>query len=137
VDQGFAKKNDKGELFWAYGGDYGPPGTPSDTNFCCNGLVAPDRTPHPALNEVKKVYQPARFELIEPAGATEAKIKITDKYDFLALDRDTFSLYWELLANGQRVAEGTIPCPTIKPRASAEVRLALPAEAIKPGEEVF
>jgi beta-galactosidase len=35
------------------------------------------------------------------------------------------------------VAEGTIPCPTIKPRASAEVRLALPAEAIKPGEEVF
>jgi beta-galactosidase len=137
VDQGFAKKNDKGELFWAYGGDYGPPGIPSDTNFCCNGLVAPDRTPHPALNEVKKVYQPARFELIEPAGATEAKIKITDKYDFLALDRDTFSLYWELLANGQRVAEGTIPCPTIKPRASAEVRLALPAEAIKPGEEVF
>lgn len=59
VDQGFAKKNDKGELFWAYGGDYGPPGTPSDYNFCCNGLVAPDRTPHPALNEVKKfISQP-------------------------------------------------------------------------------
>ena len=53
VDQGYAKKNEKGELFWAYGGDYGPPDTPSDRNFCCNGLVAPDRTPHPALWEVK------------------------------------------------------------------------------------
>ena len=137
VDQGFAKKNEKGELFWAYGGDYGPPGTPSDTNFCCNGLVAPDRTPHPALNEVKKVYQPARFDLIEPVTSTEAKIKITNKYDFLSLDRDNFNLHWKLITNGQQAAEGTIPCPTIKPRASAEVRVALPAETIKPGEEVF
>jgi beta-galactosidase len=137
VDQGFAKKNDSGELFWAYGGDYGPPGTPSDYNFCCNGLVAPDRTPHPALNEVKKVYQPARFELIEPAEATEAKIKITNKYDFVSLDKDTFSLYWELLANGQRVAEDTVPCPVIKPRSSAEIKAAIPPEIIKPGDEVF
>jgi len=137
VDQGFAKKNEKGELFWAYGGDYGPPGTPSDSNFCCNGLVAPDRTPHPALWEVKKVYQPASFKLIEPVGATEAKIRITNKYDFLHLDRNNFILHWETLTNGEKTAEGTIPYPVIKPRGLAEVTVAIPAEILKPGEEVF
>ncbi|MDW3229586.1 MAG: glycoside hydrolase family 2 TIM barrel-domain containing protein [Acidobacteriota bacterium] len=137
VDQGFAKRNQKGELFWAYGGDYGPPGTPSDDNFCCNGLVAPDRTPHPALWEVKKVYQPAKFELIEPAAATEAKIRITNKYDFLALDRDNFILHWEILTNGEKAAEGTIPCPTIKPRESAEIKIAIPEGSIKLTNEVF
>ncbi|MCR4395488.1 MAG: beta-galactosidase, partial [Candidatus Saccharicenans sp.] len=92
VDQGLAKKNERGELFWAYGGDYGPPGTPSDDNFCCNGLVAPDRQPHPALWEVKKVYQPAKFELVEAVNpeSSEAKIKITNKYDFLSLSPESF-----------------------------------------------
>jgi len=28
-----------GKFFWAVGGDYGPPGIPSDDNFCCNGVV--------------------------------------------------------------------------------------------------
>ncbi len=41
--------------FWAYGGDFGPPGTPSDDNFCCNGLVSPDRRPHPASTRSKSV----------------------------------------------------------------------------------
>ena len=41
------KPGDK--TFWAYGGDFGPAGTPSDDNFCCNGLVTPDRQPHPGL----------------------------------------------------------------------------------------
>ena len=34
------------EKFYAYGGDFGV-GMPSDHNFCCNGIIAPDRTPHP------------------------------------------------------------------------------------------
>ncbi|HWI59198.1 MAG TPA: glycoside hydrolase family 2 TIM barrel-domain containing protein, partial [Bacillota bacterium] len=34
-------KKPAGKFFWAYGGDYGPAGTPSDDNFCCNGLVSP------------------------------------------------------------------------------------------------
>ncbi|MDI6845374.1 MAG: glycoside hydrolase family 2 TIM barrel-domain containing protein [Candidatus Saccharicenans sp.] len=139
VDQGFARKNEKGELFWAYGGDYGPPDTPSDDNFCCNGLVAPDRTPHPALYEVKKVYQPARFELLERPGQTsaEARIKIASKYDFLNLDRENYLLRWKLLKEGQPAGEGEIDCPTIAPWQSAEVRIPLPAEALQDDQEVF
>lgn len=49
-------KNSTGK-YYAFGGDFGPAGVPSDQNFCCNGLVSPDRKPHPGLNEVKKEYQ--------------------------------------------------------------------------------
>ena len=138
VDQGFAKKNEKGELFWAYGGDYGPPGTPSDGNFCCNGLVAPDRQPHPALWEVKKVYQPAKFELATPAGpeSTEINIRITNKYDFLALNPEEFLVRWKLLRDGKQVAEASSACPPVKPWKSAELKITLP-ETVRDGEGEF
>ena len=56
VDQGLLKdKNVKGE--WFYGGDYGPDDIPSDDDFCINGIVFPDRSAHPCLKEVQKVYQ--------------------------------------------------------------------------------
>ena len=58
VDQGLVKYDKFKQKYWAYGGDYGPDTIPSDRNFCNNGLVNPDRSPHPALAEVKKVYQP-------------------------------------------------------------------------------
>ena len=110
VDQGLAKKNERGEIFWAYGGDFGPPGTPSDSNFCCNGLVAPDRTPHPALLEVKKVYQYVAIKAIDIASG---QFEIHNKYDFLPLSK--FNLHWTLLANARPVATGIIEAPEIGP----------------------
>ncbi|MDI6698787.1 MAG: glycoside hydrolase family 2 TIM barrel-domain containing protein [Candidatus Saccharicenans sp.] len=138
VDQGFAKKNDRGQLFWAYGGDYGPPGTPSDSNFCCNGLVAPDRQPHPALLEVKKVYQPARFELAETVSddRPEVKVRLTNKYDFLNLEPETFLIHWILLKDGIQVAEASNPCPVVEPWKSAELKIILP-EAFREAEGEF
>ena len=44
VDQGFRRVSADGRVYWAYGGDFGD--VPNDGNFCLNGLVAPDRTPH-------------------------------------------------------------------------------------------
>ena len=41
--------------YLAYGGDFGD--FPNDGNFCCDGLVRPDRRPNPSLYEVRKVYQ--------------------------------------------------------------------------------
>ncbi|MFL9709098.1 glycoside hydrolase family 2 TIM barrel-domain containing protein, partial [Aeromonas veronii] len=56
VDQGLDKLTDDGRHFWAYGGDFGD--TPNDRQFCCNGLLFPDRTPHPSLFEAKRAQQP-------------------------------------------------------------------------------
>ncbi|HSA95259.1 MAG TPA: glycoside hydrolase family 2 TIM barrel-domain containing protein, partial [Acidobacteriota bacterium] len=77
VDEGLAAKTAKGEPYWKFGGDYGPPDVPSDQNFCCNGLVAPDRTPHPALNEVKKVYQHVKFV---PADLAAGLVELRNRY---------------------------------------------------------
>ena len=75
VDQGLAKPKDGGKMrlssslelmddeFWAYGGDFGD--RPNDGNFCINGLVASDRTPHPHYYVVKHVYQPIHFSMID------------------------------------------------------------------------
>ena len=75
VDQGIAKPIDGSPLkykgsglkleegeFWAYGGDFGD--MPNDGAFVINGLLAPDRTPHPHYYEVKHIYQPLKFELL-------------------------------------------------------------------------
>jgi beta-galactosidase len=55
VDQGIKMVDGNGKAFWAYGGDFGD--EPNDKNFCCNGILLPDRTPNPSLYEVKKIYQ--------------------------------------------------------------------------------
>lgn len=64
VDQGILETNENGRTYWAYGGDYGT-NAPSDGNFLCNGIVAPDRTPHPAMTEVKYAHQNVGFEAID------------------------------------------------------------------------
>ena len=58
VDQGLEKK-ENGITYWAYGGDFGD--KPNDGAFCLNGLIGPDRTPHPHYYEVRHVYQPLQF----------------------------------------------------------------------------
>ena len=132
VDQGFAAKNAKGEPFWAFGGDYGPADVPSDQNFCCNGLVAPDRTPHPALFEVRKVYQFAKFRAADLAAG---KVELRNRYDFTVLDR--FDLDWEVAASGKILGSGKLRAPAVAPRASSIVRLPLPRFAAEAGREYF
>ena len=44
---------------YKYGGDFGD--KPNDGPFCINGLIAPDRKPHPHYYEVQYVYQPLQF----------------------------------------------------------------------------
>ncbi len=132
VDQGFAAKTAQGGFIWSFGGDYGPADVPSDQNFCCNGLVAPDRTPHPALHEVKKVYQFVKFL---PTDLAAGKVELRNRYDFTGLDR--FDLVWTVAANGKPIASGKIEKPAAAPHAAAVVRIPLPRISPEPGVEYF
>jgi len=132
VDQGFLKKDDNGREFYAYGGDYGPPGTPSDGNFCCNGLVSADRTPHPGLMEVKKVYQ---YVKIKPEDPDNGIISITNMHDFTGLEG--YDIYWSLMASGKKRSGGVIAKPTVTPGEKKLYTLGLPAFDPEPGTEYF
>ncbi len=132
VDQGLIAKNDNGEEFWAYGGDFGPEGTKSDGIFCINGLVWPDRTGHPALEEVKKVYQYAGFKMVD---ADKGIISIENKFAFTDLDQ--FQFDWELVSEGNILKSGQIPVIEAAPGESEEIDLPVEEATLKPGSEYF
>ena len=119
VDQGLLTKNEKGQEFWAYGGDLGGGDLQNDENFCINGIVNPDRTAHPALNEVKKVYQYIKFKQIK-----NNEIEVKNIYDFTNLNQFDFS--WELLENGIKKAEGAIRQLNVASYQSKKVSIVIP-----------
>jgi beta-galactosidase len=113
VDQTFAKTDEQGRKYWAYGGDMGDWTMPNDSNFCANGIVAADRSLHPHAHEVKKVYQNITFESI-PFKSNS--IKISNKYTFTNLN--CFDFTWELTSNGKRIRDGKIPNVDVEPNSS-------------------
>jgi beta-galactosidase len=121
VDQGILTKNNTDEVYWAYGGDLGGSNFQNDNNFCLNGIVSPDRTPNPALYEVKKVYQYIKFKLINPEAA---EISIKNMYDFTNLKDFTFT--WKLLENGKEKTSGIIADLNISPQESKTIKINLP-----------
>lgn len=118
VDQAQQFVNDKGQPFWAYGRDFHPT-LPTDGNFMNNGLVAADRQPHPHLFEVKKVYQPIRFDW--QAGGP---LQIFNKWFFQPLGNQ--QLRWTLQKDGVTVASGQLTMPPVPPRQQRSVPLPLP-----------
>lgn len=80
VDQSLIKYDENGNPWSAYGGDFGD--TPNDRQFCMNGLVFADRTPHPALTEAKHQQQFFQFRL---SGRT---IEVTSEYLFRHSDNE-------------------------------------------------
>ena len=68
IDQGLEKTDDRGRKFMAYGGDYGE--DINDNNFLANGLLYSDRTPQPALYEVKHAFQPVAVTQVDNRTVT-------------------------------------------------------------------
>jgi len=101
VDQGLLKHTESGEAYWGYGGDFGD--EDNDRQFCINGLLFPDRTPHPALFEAKYCQQHLSFSLAQNSGAYQ----LTIESDYLFRQTDNEQLKWEILENGTCVASGS------------------------------
>ena len=119
VDQGIRETDAEGRMFWAYGGDYGE-NTPSDGNFCCNGLIAPDRTPHPGLSEVRHVYQDVA---VTAKDASKGIFNIKNRFYFK--DLSGYVLKWTVTADGNRFASGEAKL-SAAPQAEEELRISLP-----------
>ncbi|HAQ18314.1 MAG TPA: beta-galactosidase [Prolixibacteraceae bacterium] len=131
VDQGILTKDAQGNKFWAYGGDLGSDTLPTDGNFCCNGLINPDRSIKPTLTEVGKVYQHIGFKAF---NLNNGEIEIRNKYSFTNLSEFTFN--WEVVAEGQVLKSGEISDLELAPNTSKKVQLDVKVDA-QPATEYF
>ncbi|CAH9085204.1 unnamed protein product, partial [Cuscuta epithymum] len=114
VDQAMLKEGSNGSKHWAYGGDFGD--IPNDSNFCLNGIVFPDRTPHPALYEVKFVYQPIKVLFDNNNGNIEIK-----NANFFITTED-LEFHWLLHGDGCELGSGTLGVLTIEPQATHRIQ---------------
>ncbi|MEJ2502588.1 MAG: glycoside hydrolase family 2 TIM barrel-domain containing protein, partial [Gemmatimonadota bacterium] len=163
VDQGLYKVLPSGDTMIAYGGDFGPPGTPSDGNFVMNGVVAANRTPNPHAWQVKHLYAPVKVlppaETAGPGWITGtappegddvygpapegtataavapdgARVRVVNRQDFVGLDR--FGMRWRVLEDGAAIQEGAMDPPAVAPGDTATVVVPVRSVDPTPGAE--
>jgi beta-galactosidase len=144
----FEKPKPGEKLFQAYGGDFyyvdkdGKPmhdvkgphdGIPSDDNFCYNGLITADRTPHPGILEVKKVYQDIQLSADNTA---EGSIKVKNGFFFRTLNENIIGT-WELKANGNVLQKGSFDVPALAPEKEGLIKIPFKKIAFEPGTEYW
>jgi beta-galactosidase len=131
VDQGILMTDEVGRKYWAYGGDMGSQNYTNDENFNHNGLVWPDRIPHPGLYEVKKVYQDILFK-----ASDLSKGLIIVQNGFMYNNLSNYIFNYEVLKNGEVIKKGIIDV-NLAAGLEKQIQLALPEISANDGQEYF
>ncbi|MBN2046695.1 MAG: DUF4981 domain-containing protein [Anaerolineaceae bacterium] len=129
VDQGLLKTTEDGKEYWAYGGDFGD--EINDANFCLNGLITPDRQPHPAMWECKHVFQNIHCAAVNLDGAAEISIF---NENFFAPLKNVLGR-WELLIDGDLYESGEFRIPNLTPQRSLQISLPVMVPTVREGTE--
>ena len=108
---------ENGKTMYGYGGDFGE--YPHDGNFCMDGLVYPDRTPHTGVYEWKNVVRPIRARMVDFNSGTFA---LKNLLDFTNI-KDIYSISYECTAGGELLFSGIIETPSVAPHTEATVSL--------------
>ncbi len=117
VDQGLRNpRQNPAQADFLYGGDFGD--IPNDGNFCINGLVDPDRKPHPGLEELKYWLQPVKVRDVNLEIGT---ITIENRYALRSLDH--LHLAYSFQNSDTILSEGEIRLPHIEAGSVKEVSL--------------
>ena len=113
----------------AYGGDYGE--VKHDGNFCCDGMVFPDRTAKPAMHEFKAIASPAKITSVK---ASTGSFKIFNKNFFK--DLSEYEVHWSITRDGIVSDSGKVKLPKTAPRKTVAftVKSALLSKADGTGE---
>ncbi len=112
-----------GTPIYRYGGDFGEES--HDGNFCIDGLVFPDRTPHRGLVEIGQIYRPIRVEKKGDRFLLRNMLAFTSAEEILSCRYITEQ-------EGQPCTEGTVELH-LPPLGTQEV--ALPEDAFSPNPE--
>lgn len=120
-DHGIYKGQAKnGKAIYYYGGDHGE--FQHDGNFCMDGLVYPDRTPHTGLLEYKNVHRPVRVVSYDQKAG---KLTLRNYLDYTDI-KDSIAVAYEVNCDGTVIESGYIDVPGIAPHQTKEVDFAPP-----------
>lgn len=121
---------EKDKKYYKYGGNYGD--FPTNGNFCIDGILMPDRTPSPGMEEYKQIIAPVEITAVE---GSMNKIQIRNYYDFLNLD--TTTLYWEVKAEDQMIQDGTVEGLSVAPHEGKIITLPITAFELQENTDYY
>ena len=110
---------ENGKTKYYYGGDHGE--TIHDGNFCMDGLVYPDRTPHTGLLEYKNVYRPVR---VVSYDEKTGRLVLHNYMDFDDIS-DYADILYEITVDGLCVQKGVLDEVSIAPHSDGVMTLKL------------
>jgi beta-galactosidase len=111
---------------WGFGGDFGD--EPNDADFCINGLVWPDRTPHPAMYEHRALASPVACIAFE-----RGRLKLRSRLDHRTTE--FLELAWSVEVAGREVQSGRVRAPALAPGAGGSLPLKIDRQRLVRGEE--
>ena len=112
-----ASQQENGTQVFVYGGDFNSY-DPSDNNFNCNGIIAPDRKLNPHAYEIAYQYQNI---WAEPVDLQKGQLSVFNENFFRTLEN--YQLQWTLLVDGQKTQEGVIDELDCQPQQRVNVTL--------------
>lgn len=124
ADQALAWRSPEGRLTYRYGGDYNDTDA-SDSTFCCNGVLASDRSWHPHAYEVKHQHRPIHTT---PRDLKNGVVNVYNENFFT--DLSPYRLLWEITSDGQPVLSGTVERLDVAPQTTAAVTLSYKPEQV-------
>lgn len=130
MDQGILQTDENGRRWFAYGGDFGE--TIHDASFNCNGMLAPDARPHPAMYEFRHCAQPVD---VEPVRLKQKKFRICNRQDFM--DLSVFAGKWTLALNGRILRTDKLQGLKAGPGKTEEIVLDFELPVLSGKDELF
>ena len=128
-DHGLRQQLPDGTARFAYGGDFGD--TPNDVNFCCDGMVWPDRRPKPAMEEHKALAAPIA---VAPVSGRPCRLRISNRQDFR--DLSWLRASYAIAVDGDVRAMGALVLPAVDAGESAVVAVPDALPTVRRDEEI-
>ncbi|WP_340642022.1 beta-galactosidase subunit alpha [Photobacterium damselae] len=118
-DHGILARDENGEEFYKYGGDYGD--YPNNYNFCMDGLIFPDQTPGPGLKEYKQVIAPVKIRAVD---GSNNRFTIENKLWFS--DLNDYTITADVRAEGETLRTVQFKVEDLAANSAREITLDLP-----------
>ncbi len=121
-DHGITQTLADGTTRAAYGGDFGE--VRHDGSFCCDGMFWADRTPKPAMYEMKAIATPLEITVKSLASG---KFGVFNRGFFT--DSSRYEIRWKISREGEEESAGKVSLPKIGARKS--VTISIPPKVLR------